>query len=139
MTEHRGAQQARMWRWPLLGLLLVVLMLGHDALMASEALAAPHETGAVASHGSSLSGREEMLPSHSDAPPMPRHPEQCSVGFVALSRGADDAAGMANLRLPVSLVMVAVVPAPGWVRVAVWEEPHWPPGTLRALTQVFRI
>jgi hypothetical protein len=30
MTEHRGVWQTRR-RWPLLGLLLVLLMLGHDA------------------------------------------------------------------------------------------------------------
>lgn len=139
MTEQRGARQTRMRQWPLLSLLLVVLMLGHDALMASEALAARHETGPVASHGSVFSGREDVLPSHHDAPPLPRHPEQCNVGIVAMSRSANETAGTAHLRLPVSLVMVAVVPAPVWVRDAVWEEPHWPPGTLRALTQVFRI
>ena len=138
MTEYRGTQQT--WRrWLRLGLLLVVLMLGHDALMASEALAAPHEVGAAAAHAPVSSRREDVLPAHHDAPSPAQHPEQCSVGFVALSRGADDAAGMAHPPLPVALVMVAVGPAPVWVRDAAWEEPHWPPDTLRALTQVFRI
>jgi hypothetical protein len=138
MTGYWGPRQRRR-RWPLLGLLLVALMLGHDALMASEALEAPHEAGAVAAHAPVSSGREDVLPAHHEEPPLPRHPEQCSVGFVALSRGVDDAAGMAHPRLPVALTMVAVRPAPVWVRGAAWEEPHWPPGTLRALTQVFRI
>lgn len=139
MTEYRATQQTWRRQWPLLGLLLVVLMLGHDALMASEAIAAPHEADAVAAHTPVSSGGEDVLPAHHDAPPLPQHPEQCSVGFVALSRSADDAAGIAHLPLPVALVMIAVGPAPVWVRDAAWEEPHWPPGTLRALTQVFRI
>lgn len=139
MTEYRATQQTWRRRWPLLGLLLAVLMLGHDALMASEALAPSHEADAVAAHTPVSSGGEDVLPAPNDAPPLPQHPEQCSVGLVALNRSVDDAAGTAHPSLPVALVMVAVVPAPVWVRDAAWEEPHWPPGTLRAMTQVFRI
>lgn len=142
MTEHRGTRQTWRRRWPLLGLVLVLLMLGHDTLMASEALAATQGPDAGAYHApvSPVSpGQEHVLPAHHDAPPGLPHPEQCSVGFVALVRSANDTAGIADTPLPVALVAAVAAPASAWSHAAAWEEPHWPPGTLRALTQVYRI
>jgi hypothetical protein len=139
MTEHRGSRQTWRRRWPLMGLMLVLLMLGHDALMASEAVAATQGPEAGVHHAPVSPGHEHVLPADHDAPSKPPHPEQCSVGFVALIRSANDKVEMADVSLPVALIAVEAAPASVLDRAAAWEEPHWPPGTLRALTQVYRI
>lgn len=141
MTACWRTQRGRRWPWPLLGLLLVVLMLGHDALMAVEAMAGPHGAGATVHHGGSGSAQDDALSSHRDPAPLPAHPEQCSVSMEAVVR-SPDASRMAQLPLPATQVMPVIITlerAPGWDRAATWQEPHWPPGRLRAVTQVYRI
>lgn len=142
MTEHGGTWRTWRQRWPLLGLMMVLLMLGHDALMASEALAAAQAPGMTAHHApvSPVNpGHEHVLPVDHDAPPTPPHPEQCSVGFVALVRNANDAADTMDVPLPMALVEAVAASASILDHAAAWEETHWLPGTLRALTQVYRI
>ena len=50
MSKHGGEQTTRRPHWPLLGHLLAALLLGHDALMASHAVAAPHFTAGTRHH-----------------------------------------------------------------------------------------
>jgi hypothetical protein len=97
-----------------LGLLLVALFLGHDLLMAAEVAAAPPHETPVAPHASPDRAGAEIMPASRGSDPAPGHPEQTSVT-------------LAN--------------TPGGTRHKpfAWEEPHWPPGTLRALWQVYRI
>lgn len=140
MTEYRGIRQIWRRQWLLLGLMLVLLMLGHDALMASEALTAPRDMGVIAQHVPIDSGHEDGRPAHHDSMPLPQHPEQCGVSIVALIRTSDTTLGFAYGAVLDVLVTVADAPAHRWNQIAAaWEEPHWPPCMLRALTQVYRI
>jgi hypothetical protein len=126
-------------QWPLLGLLLVASFLGHDLLMAGEAPAASRPEAGSSRHGSGA----HALQSDHHAPqahePTPEHRDNCHIGQLAVPRN-DDAFGRADRD---------IAPGHGLVRDAAaanphtgaipWEEPHWPPGTLRALFQVYRI
>lgn len=138
MSGHRGEQT---WRrpWPLLGLLLVALFLGHDALMASEALAAPHRLTGLRHHAAPL----HTLPTGTFGPygltPESEHPELCGVGQPALTPSGGDGCGSGQAQ-PVAAVVrtlghVSASPAGRFV----WTEPHWPPGRRRALCQVYRL
>ena len=120
---------------------LVALFLGHDLLMAAEvAAAAPHETP-VAPHASPERAGAEIMPASHGSDPAPGHPEQCRIGQTAVSPttggDADDAAGPGRA----ALTSVTLANTPGGTRqkLFAWGEPHWPPGTLRALWQVYRI
>ena len=141
VTQGRETRRKRRWRWPLWGVLLVLLMLGHDALMASQALAAPHQDRVMAHHAPTSPAGEHARPGPHDPAPLAPHPEQCSVGIVALVRNPDDASGSgaADLVLPAALVTAICLPASPGDRAATWVEPHWPPGTQRALWQVYRL
>lgn len=138
MTTRSGTRQGRRWQWPLLGFLLIVLMLGHDALMAADALVAPHRGEATHHPAQGNSVRDDVRPAHHDPDSLPAHPDQCSVSIEALVRNPDDAAHMAQYPRPVAQATVKVARAPRW-NWAAWQEPHWPPGRLRAVTQVYRI
>jgi hypothetical protein len=127
MSKHGGEQTTRRPHWSLLGLLLVVLLLGHDILMASHAVAAPHPAAGTRSHGTTPS----ELPGSG-------HLENCGVWQVAVPRSGDDLPSPEQVKLVggsfSALSLLSGCPS-GHV---VWEEPHWPPGTLRALFQVYR-
>jgi hypothetical protein len=126
-------------QWPLLGLLLVVSFLGHDLLMTEEVMAAPRPEAGSAHH---RSGAHASL-SDTHAPqthePTPEHPDNCHIGQLAIPR-LDDGFDQANHELAAahSLVKDATIASPR-VGAALWEEPRWPPGTLRALFQIYRI
>ncbi len=127
MRKHGGEQTTRRPHWPLLCLLLAALLLGHDALMASHAVAAPHLAAGTRYHGTTPS----ELPGSG-------HPENCGVWQVAIPRSGDDLPSAGQVKLvgagSSALSPFSACPS-GHV---VWEEPHWPPGTLRALFQVYR-
>ena len=138
MSTRGSAQTPSRPPWPLLGLMLVVLVLIHDVLMASEALAAPHRLMARAQQTMASSmPREHLAPSSSA--PGPAHPENCQIGLSGILPTADDMAGDVQ-GAPVSAVFSSITPLPTWRSGGfVWPEPHWPPGTQRALFQVYRI
>lgn len=123
----------------LLSLLLVVLFLGHDVFMATEAVATPSAIASAVPHGSAVhAAAGDSLAPHSQHPES-EHPTDCGVGQTALPRSAHDleqrVLGQAVVDLPPSSHAPAAVRTHG----AVWQEPHWPPGTRRALFQVYRI
>src|SRR5215212_4697997 len=125
--------------WPLLGLLLVVSFLGHDLLMAGEVVAAPQPQAGSAHHHSGAHAPRSATHAPQTHEPMPEHPNNCHIGQSAVPR-SDDAFDQAD-REPAaaqSLVQDAVI-ADSHTGAAVWQEPPWPPGTLRALFQVYRI
>jgi hypothetical protein len=127
--------------WPRLGLLLVALFLGHDLLMAAEVAAVPPHETPVAHHASSeQAGAGMLLASHSSRP-APGHPEQCRIGQAAVSPNTDSDAGDGAGLGRAALTSVTLPNTPGGTRHKsfAWKEPHWPPGTLRALVQVYRI
>jgi hypothetical protein len=126
-------------QWPLLGLLLVLSFLGHDLLMAGEVLAAPLPEAGSAYHGSGAHAPQIDRHGPQTHEPTPRHPDNCHIGQSAVSR-SDDAFDQADQQLATahSLVQDAAI-VDSHTGAVVWQEPHWPPGTLRALFQVYRI
>jgi hypothetical protein len=138
MTSDRGSQRIRGRQWPLFGLLLVTSFLGHDLLMAAYAIGASPSRAAW-DHGSASHSTEVgwfALPRHES---MPEHLEHCRIGLSAALRG-DDPFELADQVWVVSAGVVGagiadvVRPNP-----LAWEEPHWPPGIVRAFLHVYRI
>lgn len=126
-------------RWTLLGLLLVVSFLGHDLLMAGEVLAAPRPEAGTAHHrsgGHASGGDAHATQAHE---PTPEHPDNCHIGQLAIPRSGDafDQADQELAAAPSLVPDLAV--ANLHIGDTLWQEPHWPPGTLRALFQVYRI
>jgi hypothetical protein len=140
MAWRRGGQSTRIWQrqWWRLGLLLVALFLGHDVLMATGAQARPpadhpgHQAALAHLSGDDpvfmlLDGRES------------RHADGCGVGIVAIPR-SDDETGRAHIHATVALLASIAGVSPRVPAATLgWDEPHWPPGTLRALFQAYRI
>jgi hypothetical protein len=138
MIRNRGEQPGKRRLWPLPGLLLVAFILGHDALMALEAVAPPREA-AAASHHTAHPLTEDVAPVPHGSAPEPGHPDNCRVGHAALLRSGDDVAGVDQALPPVDRVTAPSASSSGDAGAFAWEEPRWPPGTLRALIQVYRI
>jgi hypothetical protein len=139
MAWSPARQRMKVRPWPLLGLLLVASFLGHDLLMAGEVLAAPVREAGAARHGSGAHaprGDTHAPQTHESAP---EHPANCHIGQLAVPR-SDDAFDHAEQKLATAASVVddAAIAAPH-TGAALWEEPRWPPGTLRALFQVYRI
>jgi hypothetical protein len=126
-------------QWSLLGLLLVVSFLGHDLLMAGEMLAAPLPQVGSARHGSGAHAPRSDTHAPQRHEPTPEHPDNCHIGQLAVPR-SDDAFDQADPELAAAHTLVhdAAVATPH-IGAALWEEPRWPPGTFRALFQVYRI
>jgi hypothetical protein len=139
MSWQRGEQTLSTYPWPLIGVLLVALFLGHDMVMTSEAVAAPR-------HATSVSHRisrpythiDATTPSHSSNPD-PAHPLHCSIGLSAIPPNGNEADPADRGHAAVAGVTVTSAPASGRQQPVAWKEPHWPPGTLRAIFQVYRI
>jgi hypothetical protein len=139
MTWTCGRQRIGIWQWPFLGALLVVSFLGHDLLMATEAAAAPLPAGGGTHHGIDLPASRVEMPAWQSHGPTPEHPENCRIGQSAVAQSADPfARGHHDLAISVANVG-SLVSASGDDGAFLWEEPHWPPGTLRALFQVYRM
>ncbi len=125
--------------WPLLGLVLVASFLGHDLLMAAEAVAAPLLEGDTSRHGyglHALSGDAPALQIHGSPS---EHPENCRIGQPAVLRGGDAFEREHQDLVAPSDLVGAIVVISVHDEAFLWEEPHWPPGTLRAFFQVYRI
>jgi hypothetical protein len=123
MHGHHGKQPMRRPGWSLLALLLVALFLGHDSVMAAEAMAMPRHDGMVTPQGS----------------PAPGHPANCGVSQPALPRSGAHAAAATSDCTALLSVPILRLPADEARAADVWEEPRWPPGTRRALCQVYRL
>lgn len=125
-------------RWLAVGLLLVAVILGHDALMA---LGSPHPAVALAAsrhHAEHRGAADAAAPVASG--PEPGHPGQCGVTFGADARpetGTGGSADPAPAGPPLAPAGPAV--AVGRAAASVWEEPRWPPGVVRAFLQVYRV
>ncbi|MGH2614425.1 MAG: hypothetical protein ACRDJC_04245 [Thermomicrobiales bacterium] len=120
------------------GLVLILALLAHDLFMASLAHAMPVEQAATSPH--------EHDPTHqggkiSSSPPvgnpLPNHPSDCGTTGPAVSTVGNQFDGN-DPEAP------AIFPLGGLLAFAHtfprgWSEPLWPPGTRRALIQVYRI
>jgi hypothetical protein len=138
MTWTCGQQRIRIWQGPFLGVLLVVSFLSHDLLMAAEAVEAPLPPGGRAHYGSDLPAARTGMPAWQSHGSTPEHPENCRIGQSAVAQSADRFAS-GNHDLAISDGIVGILISVHGDGAFLWEEPHWPPGTLRALFQVYRI
>ena len=134
MSRRREERTTTKRQWLRLGLLLVSLFLGHDLLMIAEPVhtVAAQDTSRMPAHAKAAVTRElNRTPSD--------HPTNCRIGQSALTRGADSfERGNQDLAISNGIVDTRFS-AHGEDSAFLWEEPHWPPGTLRALFQVYRI
>jgi hypothetical protein len=65
------------------------------------------------------------------------HPSVCGTGGTALFPPVGQL-GTPDLNSPAAIVP-SHFPTSAHVKTLLWEEPRWPPGTRRALLQVYRI
>jgi hypothetical protein len=120
------------------GLLVVLALLGHDLLMASHvpvAATAP-ATDVLHQHGPAQPMVDMMTAlshGHRESP----HPSVCGTGGTALFPQVDQL-GTPDLN-PAAAIAASQFPTSAHVTTLLWEEPRWPPGTRRALLQVYRI
>ena len=130
-----GRHPNRMW-W-LGGLVVVLGLLAHDGLMASVARAAPEVQVAATAHGREPAHPASGLDDRSPDDPGTGHPSECGTAGTAVSTQANEPEGsdVAMSAIFVADVFSAFDPPFG----DGWSEPSWPPGTRRALLQVYRI
>ena len=119
------------------GLLIVLALLGHDLLMASHGpIAAMAPAADELHHHKPTRAVVDVLavlsPGHSESP----HPSVCGISGTALFPPVDQL-GVPDLNA--AAIAQSHFPASAHSRTFLWEEPHWPPGTRRALLQVYRI
>ena len=120
------------------GLLFVLALIGHDLLMASPApvAAMAPATTVLHAHGPTQPMVDMMTAlshGHQESP----HPTACGIGGTALFPPVDQL-GTPDLN-PAAAIAPSQLPTSAQVRTLLWEEPRWPPGTRRALLQVYRI
>ena len=125
--------------WSRIGLLLVLLFLGHDLFMALESSAAPQPHIALVHHASPL-----QLPATHDAAPhddasQPEHPAGCDVVRPAAPRAADEADRLDPSPAAFSGAADSAVSLLRATTALGWEVPCWPPAAFRALIQVYRM
>lgn len=122
----------------LAGLIIVLALLGHDLLMASRETA----TAPVASmhhartSAQAVTGIAVTPPVAPDDYPRSPHPSACGTGGTALFPSVDqpDAPDLGS-----AAVTTCAGRASSHGGLSPWHEPRWPPGTRRALLQVYRI
>ena len=120
------------------GLLIVLVLLGHDLLMASPApVAATAPVTDVLHAHSPTRPMVDMMTALSNGHRESPHPNVCGTGGTALFPPVDQL-GTPDLN-PAAVIGPSQFPTSAQVRTLLWEEPHWPPGTRRALLQVYRI
>jgi len=120
------------------GLLLILALLGHDLLMANVAHATPVPSLATTTHQHGLADQPltvDAASPHEDH--QPDHPRDCSTtGAAVAGYGYQfDVIDLGVRAVAVDRALAAAV-EPSAPR---WQEPFWPPGTRRALLQVYRI
>jgi hypothetical protein len=120
------------------GLLIVLALLGHDLLMASHApvTAIAPATGGIHQYSSTHSVVDKTAALQQGQRESP-HPSFCGIGGTALFPPVDQL-GVTDLNVTAAIAS-SHLPASAHARTLLWEEPRWPPGTCRALLQVYRI
>ncbi len=120
------------------GLLVVLALLGHDLLMASHVpVAAMAPAPGVLHQHSPPHALVDVTAALPDGHPESPHPSVCGIGGTALVPPVDQL-GVPDLDVAAAIA-ASHFPTSAHVRTLLWEEPRWPPGTHRALLQVYRI
>ncbi len=119
------------------GLFIVLALLGHDLLMATHApvVAMAPATGVLHQH-SPAHAAADMTAELPNGQPESPHPSVCGIGGTALFQTVDQV-GVPDLNAATIAPSHFLTSAHS--RTLLWEEPRWPPGTHRALLQVYRI
>jgi hypothetical protein len=130
-----GRHPNRMW-W-LGGLVVVLGLLAHDGLMATVAHATPLVQVATMAHGGAAAHQASGLEDRTPDEPAPGHPSECGTAGTAVPTQANEPDGS-------DVAMSAIFAADNSSASEPmfgdgWSEPSWPPGTRRALLQVYRI
>lgn len=120
------------------GLVLVLTMLGHDAVMAAVAHSGPSES---ADHVAQTHvGHHEMtgaMSGASDEGVSSPHPRECGIGGSAVMPGISQPtvndATLPGASVASNVPTLQLAAAPGWA------EAFHPPGVQRALLQVYRL
>jgi hypothetical protein len=119
------------------GLLIVLALLGHDLLMASHVpVGAMVPAPGVLHQHSPAHALVDVTASLPDGHPESPHQSVCGIGGTALFPSVDQV-GVPDLNA--ATIAPSHFPASAHSRTLLWEEPCWPPGTRRALLQVYRI
>jgi hypothetical protein len=139
MARHDGKQSRSGQQQILVGLLLVALFLGHDALMATQARAAPHHVSAGMHDAAGSEAFQGDGPAPLGQTPEPAHPANCGIGQRAVLRGSDTTDAADAQEPAITGLLLTGTPPLGTAGSFAWKEPHWPTGALRALFQVYRI
>ena len=120
------------------GVLVVLALLGHDLLMAAHVpVAAAAPATAVLHAPRSAQPIVDMTTALSHGHRESPHPSVCGIGGTALFPPVDQL-GSPDLN-PAAAIAPNQFPTSAHRRTLLWEEPRWPPGTHRALLQVYRI
>lgn len=122
-------------RW-LAGLLLTLVLLGHDGFMASAAHAEPTPAAQAHAHAPAHQPATFVVASPDDSH-QPEHPTACGVGGTAVPTAGHrlDLVALSEVGRVASVDLTLTTPPP----IGYADEPFWPPGTRRALLQVYRI
>jgi hypothetical protein len=120
------------------GLLIVLALSAHDLAMARHApVAAMAPTTSVIHQHRSADAVVDMTAEPSNGHPESPHPNVCGIGGTALVPPVDQQ-GVPDLNAAAAIAP-SDFPTSAPPRTLLWEEPRWPPGTRRALLQVYRI
>jgi hypothetical protein len=137
MNDPHGKRTMSRYPWPCIGVLLVALILGHDGLMAAAAVAAPRHAREAQEHARPRT-IERLTLSLNDSGPASDHSETCRIGLSAVPRTTNDDVGADRERTAIAALMVPGLHSKSDVAFS-RAEPRWPPGTLRAFFQVYRL
>jgi hypothetical protein len=122
---------------PLIGLLVLLALFGHDALKASHASAGPLADSLTLAHAASAQAADDAADHDASAPdrPAPRPSRACGAGAdVAMPHGNDS-----SLAITPAPIADVLLPATTGGEPGAAVDPTIPPGVLRALLQVYRI
>ncbi|MBA3450945.1 MAG: hypothetical protein H0T18_07020 [Chloroflexia bacterium] len=120
------------------GLMVVLALLLHDALMASSADTAPVVQTAISLHQhASVHQAIGIGGDHSGDDHAPAHPRDCGTTGTAVPSTGNQLDN-SDLELP-AIFTPGNLCASTHAAASCWSEPFWPPCTLQALFQVYRI
>lgn len=125
--------------WKHVGLLLILLLLGHDLLMATVSHAAPADRSTVEHHAGAPHRSAEHDAASQGNIPQPEHPMACGAGQTVARRAADELDPFDRVVGTKTSISDSAGVLLWPTAVTEWRAPHWPPATMRSLLQVYRI
>lgn len=134
MDPKRSQRGQCLWRR---GLLIALALLAHDLLMASVATGSAPSPGPTYILASMSHQADDLGAAAHDHESFPGHPSPCGATSEAVA-AADPYRETAGPSVSAALFTIDVSEATTPLANR-WSAPLWPPGTLRAWLQVYRI